>query len=296
MKTYSFIIPHHNTPDLLSRLLDSIPQREDIQIIVVDDNSDEDKKPNILRTDVQLFYIDAEHTLGAGHARNVGLNHAIGKWLLFADADDYYIKDFIKILDAKLQDNLDILYFDYVTNSVDNITKQSKYSHTIQAFLKNKNSKYWSNHLKFEMSTPWNKVFRSDYIKTLQFTFEEIPIGNDIHFVHHAGMQTNRIDAIPDALYCYIMIEGGITKKKRPFSAIKERIKHAASHTRYLQDNNVWDINSQEWPRFGFIAKRYGVVSAIQTLFLRRKYYRNPLIVYYHKLHNKIKFSLNKDL
>lgn len=40
---YSIIIPHKNIPDLLRRCLDSIPQRPDIQIIVVDDNSSPDK-------------------------------------------------------------------------------------------------------------------------------------------------------------------------------------------------------------------------------------------------------------
>ncbi len=39
---YSIIIPHKNIPLLLQRCLDSIPQREDIQIIVVDDNSSSD--------------------------------------------------------------------------------------------------------------------------------------------------------------------------------------------------------------------------------------------------------------
>ena len=37
---YSIIIPHRNIPLLLRRCLDSIPRRMDIQIIVVDDNSD----------------------------------------------------------------------------------------------------------------------------------------------------------------------------------------------------------------------------------------------------------------
>jgi glycosyltransferase involved in cell wall biosynthesis len=37
---YSVIIPHKNIPKLLQRCLDSIPQREDIQIIIIDDNSD----------------------------------------------------------------------------------------------------------------------------------------------------------------------------------------------------------------------------------------------------------------
>ena len=43
MISYSIIIPHKNTPSLLQRCLDSIPQRSDIEIIIVDDNSDEQK-------------------------------------------------------------------------------------------------------------------------------------------------------------------------------------------------------------------------------------------------------------
>lgn len=39
MIKYSIIIPHHNVPTLLERCVNSIPQRDDIQIIVVDDNS-----------------------------------------------------------------------------------------------------------------------------------------------------------------------------------------------------------------------------------------------------------------
>lgn len=40
---YSILIPHKNTPDLLQYCLDSIPVRDDVQVIVVDDNSDADK-------------------------------------------------------------------------------------------------------------------------------------------------------------------------------------------------------------------------------------------------------------
>ena len=87
MLNYSIIIPHKNCPDLLKRLLDSIPERDDVQIIVVDDNSDEGKKPSIDRKDTEVILLDAERSKGAGRARNVGLEHAEGKWLLFADAD-----------------------------------------------------------------------------------------------------------------------------------------------------------------------------------------------------------------
>ena len=39
MYNYSIIIPHYNSPNLLKRMLNSIPEREDIEIIVVDDCS-----------------------------------------------------------------------------------------------------------------------------------------------------------------------------------------------------------------------------------------------------------------
>ena len=40
---YSIIIPHKDIPDLLQRCLDSIPVRDDVEVIVVDDNSNTQK-------------------------------------------------------------------------------------------------------------------------------------------------------------------------------------------------------------------------------------------------------------
>ena len=111
--TYSFIIPHKNCPDLLQRCVDSIPERDDVEVIVVDDNSAERKKPSLKeRKNLQVILLDAEHSKGAGRARNVGLQHAEGKWLLFADADDYYNENELKkILNKYLKDeSTDLVY------------------------------------------------------------------------------------------------------------------------------------------------------------------------------------------
>ncbi len=42
MINFTVIIPHKNLPLLLDRLINSIPIRDDLEIIVVDDGSDED--------------------------------------------------------------------------------------------------------------------------------------------------------------------------------------------------------------------------------------------------------------
>lgn len=111
---YSIIIPHKNIPELLQRCLDSIPRRVDLQIIVVDDNSDLDKVdfshfPGMNEECVEVYF--TKEGKGAGYARNIGLQHAVGKWLIFADADDFFNCGFLYSID-KYRDSLyDIIYF-----------------------------------------------------------------------------------------------------------------------------------------------------------------------------------------
>ena len=113
MINYTIIIPHYNCPDLLNRLLDSIPQRMDLEIIVIDDNSFLDKRPKVCRNDVKVIQLQAEESKGAGYARNVGIKHAVGEWLLFADSDDYYMNNFVNKLDDFKDSKYDIIFFDY---------------------------------------------------------------------------------------------------------------------------------------------------------------------------------------
>ena len=74
---YSVIIPHKNIPDLLDRLLRSIPKREDVEIFVVDDNSD----PKIMARYQEQEGVNYRYThesCGAGYARNIALREARG--------------------------------------------------------------------------------------------------------------------------------------------------------------------------------------------------------------------------
>ena len=70
---YSIIIPHRNVPNLLSRLLNSIPTRNDLEVIIVDDKSDPaivdfDKFPGLNRTCTKCILLNERK--GAGYARS----------------------------------------------------------------------------------------------------------------------------------------------------------------------------------------------------------------------------------
>ena len=66
---YSIIIPHQNMPALLQRCLDSVPERDDVQVIVVDDNSnpsvvDFGHFPGVDRKNVEVVFDKAGHHIG----------------------------------------------------------------------------------------------------------------------------------------------------------------------------------------------------------------------------------------
>ena len=215
--TYTFIIPHHNSPELLNRCLDSIPQREDIQIIVGDDNSAEDKRPCIKRDDVEVIYIDAEHTKGAGRARNYGLKAAKGKWLLFADCDDFYNNGFLEVLDQYKDKNIDMLFFS--CNSVDSDTMERIDSrggalHKIILQAMTGDEKAIAK-MKYGFRSPWYKMVSHALVEKYSITFEEVKSGNDTMFSFNTCYHCERYEIIPDQLYCVTYREGSITYSKR---------------------------------------------------------------------------------
>ena len=116
MINYSIIIPHKNIPDLLRRCLDSIPRREDVQVIVVDDNSDPtmvdfNDFPGLGEPCVEVYF--TKEGKGVGYARNVGLEHVVGKWVLFADANDFFCPGMLEKIDAYQDSEADVVAFDF---------------------------------------------------------------------------------------------------------------------------------------------------------------------------------------
>ena len=212
--SYSFIIPHKNCPDLLQRCVDSIPEREDVQIIVIDDNSDADKKPSINRKGVEVVLLDAEHSKGAGRARNVGLGHAKGKWLLFADADDYYT-DFLPILlDKYIDDNTtDIVYLNAcMFDENDDIRPFN--THLINNYLNN--VKGAEMRLRYGMWTPWSRMVKKSIVDTNSICFDELPAGNDIIFGLKCSRYAKVIRVESEIIYKYFKPrKGSCTDKAR---------------------------------------------------------------------------------
>jgi glycosyltransferase involved in cell wall biosynthesis len=77
----------YNAEDTIGMALESIPDREDVEIIVVDDGST-DKTAQIVRSFGRAILIQHKENYGLGKALNTGLKKAIGEYVVMLDADD----------------------------------------------------------------------------------------------------------------------------------------------------------------------------------------------------------------
>lgn len=219
---FSIIIPTKNIPDLLQRCLESIPQRSDIEIIVVDDNSDREivdvkNYPGTNNQQVKIIFLP--ESKGAGYARNIGLTIAKGKWILFADSDDYFSEKFSDILDRYINSEYDIIFLNY--ERVDSVTKEKIHVYR-QSFItsKNLNDKLLENKLRFVMGPPWCKMITHHLIKKYNVKFDEVAKHNDTMFSLKIGYYADRIFIDPEIAYYNTQREGSITTSRFAPSSI----------------------------------------------------------------------------
>jgi len=240
---YSIIIPHKNIPNLLRRCLDSIPRRDDVQIIVVDDNSDPDivnfeQFPGLNDPFVEVFF--TKEGKGAGFARNIGLTKAVGKWLLFADADDFYNYCINDILNDYLDSDYDIIYF--LNNSVDS----DFYTTTYRCIGSNNLIKQWLNSskkndalLRYRRLVIWSKIFKKEFVNKYSIVFDEVSISDDTTFGYLTGHYASSVYADARALYCSTIRQDSLQHSKRSFEKKITEFYVICKYYKFYREHNI---------------------------------------------------------
>lgn len=219
MLNFSIIIPHHNIPKLLKRCLASIPQRDDLEVIVVDDNSDPqivdfDNFPGKERADVTILHNEGKKW--AGTARNRGIEAASGRWLIFADADDFFNFCLSDMLDKYAESDADIVFFK--ANSLDGETyctssKTERRVRHINKYFKKylAGDKMGETLLRYAWGEPWAKMYRREMVESHGIRFDETPIHEDTIFTYTAGYFAQKIEADPHCIYCVTYRPGSLS-------------------------------------------------------------------------------------
>lgn len=126
----SVIIPIYNVANYLSKCLKSLETQHyaNVEILMIDDGSQDDSSricKQFANRDTRFRYV-YQNNHGVSYARNNGIKHAKGEYIVFVDADDYVEKSyFVELFNG-------IKQFDFVlcgynlTDSANNIIHSNR--------------------------------------------------------------------------------------------------------------------------------------------------------------------------
>ena len=214
----SVIVPVYNAEKYLDRALFSLKYQTfpRFEVLCVDDGSTDQSVDIINRyvqSDPRFKLLKQSHQF-AGVARNLGMHHAQGEYLLFLDADDYFSPNLLieAYYQAKLFD-AEICVFG--ANFYDE--KQSKMGampgvcnltccpkNTV--FSKETNLE---NIFAFTTPAPWSKLFKRQFILDKKIEFQNTRNANDLRFVLTALAEADRIVVLDKVLVYYRTNHGG---------------------------------------------------------------------------------------
>lgn len=195
----SIIVPVFNADNYLSECIDSILRQDfiDFELLLIDDGSNDDSAKicdNYKLADSRIIVIHQKNQ-GVSVARNVGLDHAKGEYILFVDADDIMLPDSLSIM-CKHMDS----------SNADVALASSK------VLAKGKLLPYHVYHSGFTndamgcMSHPalWGYVFRKSVIREHHIRFiPGLAYSEDRVFLANYGMYAKNMVLISDFVYIY---------------------------------------------------------------------------------------------
>ena len=210
---YSIIIPCKNNPYLTRRAIESIPEHESIEVIVVDDNSDPNivdfnKYPGYDRKNVTLIL--SKSNKGAGHARNLGIDKANGKWIIFLDSDDFFEPNLIEKLDRFYNADEDIIFFNLCSCYSDNYEYSPRLSGRISLLHKQQNETI-EFYCRYRYTEPWGKMIKMSLIQNKSIKFDETICANDYMFSILTGLYANKIRICDIVLICVTERHGSLS-------------------------------------------------------------------------------------
>ena len=209
----SVIIPVYNEEGHLKECLDSVLSQtlKDIEIICIDDGSTDSSLQvleDYVKKDNRITLLKQKNKY-AGTARNLGMEYAVGKYLCFLDADDFFSPFFLEKMYTAAEKNIsDIVICN--NNEYDNETGQITKGNVRENYLpKNENDfsrKDIPDRL-FQVTDgwAWNKLFLRDFIKQNELTFSKTRTTNDCYFVFIALSLARCITKIPDYLVNWLI-------------------------------------------------------------------------------------------
>jgi glycosyltransferase involved in cell wall biosynthesis len=212
----SIIVPVYNVDQFLPQCLDSILCQSygEFQLLLIDDGSKDSSGAicdDYSRKDsrIQVFH---QKNGGVSFARNQGLRHASGEWVLFVDGDDWLDKNYLSSFVEQPDLRKEFLFFQgYKKIFSDKIIGFSLFPQTTSSktIARNNLFLYWG---------VWGKLFHRETIEKLNLRFDTtLSLGEDTIFLFQYLSAISELKVVPGSGYNYRDSGTSLSKKSIPW-------------------------------------------------------------------------------
>ncbi|MCX4477349.1 CDP-glycerol glycerophosphotransferase family protein [Streptomyces cellulosae] len=178
MPRFTVVVPVHNVQGYLHACLDSVLSQSyrDLELIAVDDRSPDGCGAildDYAARDERVRVLHLEENVGLGRARNAGMPHATGDYLLFLDSDDTLTPGALRALADRLDEtgDPDVLVFDYARTYWWGGTRRNVLAHVLSEAAGSTFTAAERPEILDLLMVVWNKVYRRDFVERENFTF-----------------------------------------------------------------------------------------------------------------------------
>lgn len=197
-KNFSIIIPIYNKEKYLERCLNSIlvDDTDDYEIIAINDEST-DNCANILKkyncnSKIRIY---TQNNIGVNNVRLKGINLAIGKYIIFVDADDTICIDLLNKLRTYIKSSLDIIK--YNVNEVDSFKNKKRYKIYEETILSGKETlSIWNKNVNIRYGLFAMYCFKREFLKTHLDCFVNYSYYEDVACITKLLYFANQISVI----------------------------------------------------------------------------------------------------
>lgn len=219
-------MPVYNAERYLGEAIESVLKQTyaDFELLLINDRSTDRSKEiceEYSKMDGRISLLENDSdTHGPGPARNIGLDHASGEYIIFMDADDWIDDGLLQCAVHRMQEaNADIAQFGAIVEMNDGNRSRcycdGRSGVLTKADIKKNFLAFWQNSLSYV----WLHLFRRETIETIRF--ESIINGEDACYLMDALYEAERIAHITDDIFYHYRCSEGSTSHRWVESTIE---------------------------------------------------------------------------
>lgn len=253
---FSIIIPVYNVENYIAPCIESIlcQSVSDWELLLVDDGSTD--KSGIICDEyagkdnrIRVFH---QENSGVSCARNLGIEKAQGKYISFVDADDWIAPNYLDVISKQI-DDYDILFIGFIFEYEDGSTMQVSTVDLEASQVCDKEEcmlHLQSNATGYNLFCyTWNKVFKSDVIKTNKIAFlKDVKYGEDELFTLAYCLCAHSIKAISTPIYHYRQRPGSLTHQADTLLSVKRKYPELLRLIPFIQTKSL----KKKWHRCAY--------------------------------------------